>query len=391
MDKIEFPESLLLIGNGFDLALGSKTDYASFYNCLENALSYSEEDFLKKYLSSDNQILVTSFYKKVNELKDNYFIQYFINYHTVFNCWLAFEVELQRIICGFDRLLTYLNDTKKQYIDGTGSNLILNLRLLDDPQLLSILNTNSKNKFFDAWVSFNDIKWSKESALRFDIKDADNKSLDTLRNAIFNFCNNFPKCLYDDLTNFSNLFSIYLGIVNHYVELKGFEQIISESDYLVTYNYTTYAEKMAVPNFKECLYINGLAENLNGSPKNKIVFGIDSSVELKNPCFNIFTKTVQRSIKNTDVYKLRSIAEKNIEKVYVIGHSLSVADKESLLTIIANKKDNISDAPTVIIYYYDEKGKVDQVMNLFELLGCDTFTLFQQNNKLQFYPIDTVR
>ena len=70
-----------------------------------------------------------------------------------------------------------------------------------------------------------------------------------------------------------------------------------------------------------------------------------------------------------------------INEIKVIGHSLSLADYESLGFIFSKADKN---RPRIIIYYFDEDGKIDLIINLKQILGRDVFDDYQRQGLLKF-------
>ena len=111
-------ESLAIIGNGFDLNLGAQTSYESFFECLKDCFNAeSLSNFKSSYISDDNEIAINNFYNLLDKNKDNYFVNYFLNYQKAIGSWVSFENELTQIICAFDELITCLNSEDGTVID----------------------------------------------------------------------------------------------------------------------------------------------------------------------------------------------------------------------------------------------------------------------------------
>ena len=385
-DEMRMPIKLTIVGNGFDLAIGAKTSYGDFYECLKECFNAPNlEEFKNHYVFGDNEQLIDSFFDIVLNNKDNYFINYFLNFERVFGNWVAFEKELTRIISSFDSLITALT-SNKLYMDLTrGSGVDLYVRIIDKTDLLQVLNVYPNNKFFQVNLRVQDFKTvDKDAAVPITLKGKSFSTIYEVYKGISDFSDSFPLLLYNDLTVFSNLFSVYLGIVDHFANFDHIIQDAFDSSFFINYNFTNYLERIMKENglaSETVLYINGLAENLNGKAKEKIVFGIDSDTKLLNIGFEVFTKRIQRSIKDTDVSHLDFILKNNYEDVFIIGHSLNLADYESLNYILTRCENGIK--PKITIYFYDEVARINLIINLKTILGNEKFDEYQREGMLE--------
>lgn len=380
--EFKIPNELTIVGNGFDLAIGALTSYYDFYTCLKECFYADKKtDFMKKYHYNSNDIIVSKFYDLVDNNRDNYFINYFLKYNNIFGDWVAFEKELTKIIINFDKLISRLKSFDKMNI-GQGNICYVNVG--DEIDLLHILNVHSNNNFFDADMFSLSVFY--KDCVRFSIKGKKSNDYTQLLNDISIFLEEFPLMLYKDLILFSNLFSIYLGIV--YQNAKIESKIINsfKKSFFVNYNYTNYLKRVLMNNnyySDGVLYINGVVEDFSGDLNNKIVFGIDSNVSLTNIGFEVFTKRIQRSIINTEISKLNNILESAIfECINIYGHSLNNADYESLHFIFL--KCSAKSKPTIVTYYYNEDAKVNLIINIKKILGDEIFDEYQREGKLLF-------
>lgn len=385
LEGINMPTKLTIIGNGFDLALGAKTSYGDFYSCLKDSFqAKSVSDFKNSYIFSDNEQLIDSFYTIVDKNRDNYFINYFLNYKTIFGNWVSFEQELTKIVQSLDDLVLCFNSHNKLILDTTGgSHIYTYVKIMDKTDLLKVLSVYPDNKYFNFGMDID--YFTKDGGVPFDIKGKVFKTIYEAYEGLSIFAEVFPKLLYKDLIVFSNLFSLYLGIVNHFARFDSIIRDAFESSFFINYNFTRYLEELMKSNdlnIEKVLYINGVAENINGIPKESIVFGIDSDTKLQNSSFEVFTKRIQRSIKDTQIKYLNYVLKNNIEEIYIIGHSLNIADYESLSFIFSKCENPLK--PKITIYYYDEESKIDLIINLKLILGNDKFDLYQREGMINF-------
>ena len=381
-------ESLMIVGNGFDLNLGAKTSYEHFYECLKKCYnSASLSDFSICYQNSKNVNSVKMFFECVKKETNNYFVNYFLNYETIFGSWVSFENELSKIISAFDMMVSFLDSASDSFIDQGGNYASLYVCTSNYPKLLSVLNTYPDNRFFKAHT---EPQWiiKEGQAVELIIGGGKRKrDLHQLRNSIEKFSESFPFELYADLTSFSNLFSLYLSIVRNSANLNKKMNTFASCRLFLNYNYTKYLEKFLRRNhyeFDKVLYINGKVDR-NFKKDSGIVFGIDSNVNLKNTAFSVFTKNLQRSIKKTNINEFDRFANESITNFYIFGHSLSLSDYESLnyLFSAANKRD-----PVIHIFYYDDASKASLIINLKTILGDKLFSEYQRRDRIVLLPFN---
>jgi len=374
--------SLLVVGNGFDCSLGAKTSYKDFYSLLLMAFnSPSYNDFLNtSKIKTDNTQALEQFYDLIQkESKTNYFINYFILYKEAFGCWVDFERELEKIISAFDSLISYLFEKNRIVF----SEPDLYLKISDDVKLVSVILNYPNNDYFHSFIAAKDL-------YAFYIKGCKFTSEKVLINTLNKFIDDFPKRLYRDLSSFSKLFVIYLSIIENDVAYDKVHSFVKNCEIAINYNYTGYLDhyyKRNNYNLTRILYINGKCnyEKLD----DKIVFGIDSNVRIKNKQFFIFTKSAQRTVKDTDIRYLTNFFNYYyFTKIIIFGHSMSIADKETLQFILKNSKDINNKDFRIEIYTYDEDSKLDIISNLNDILGLEYFLNLQNSNKLIFKDVE---
>ena len=381
--------SLTIIGNGFDLSLGAKTRYEDFFNCLKSAFeSDTSEQFVNslehEFVNEDNLSLLSDFFRLVKDAKDNFFVNYFINYNKAFDNWVSFETELTRIIRSFDLMLSLLNDSQSfELLPET-----FYFHILDEMELMSVIDVYPNNKFFQSETEslhpFDDT--GLQDAIIFEICGGKFSNKCETYKTIADFTNSFPKDLYKDLCVFSDLFVSYLLAVENFRNEGIVFGPILDSDFFINYNYTNYLDLMLSSSGctpLDIIHINGKVSHSSERPHNRIVFGIDSNTELKNVGFDVFTKTIQRSLYETDVCRLSRFLDNNIGLINVYGHSLSLADCESLRYVFDRCEEG--GKPTIKIYCLNELAKIEIVNNLRRILGKNRFDAYQRENKL-FFP-----
>lgn len=377
---LDAPSSLLIVGNGFDCSLGARTRYEDFYTFLLNAFNAtSVASFVNvyklKYNFSDLEFFFNTFLK---EKENNYFVNYFVSYNKAFNCWVDFESELKRIISSFDELITVLRDSNRMRYHG----IDLCIKIRDKIDLASVILNYPDNRFFSSDIY-------TEELFTFDIKGTSLEGYKNLYNGLDKFVKTFPNELYKDLSSFSKLFSLYLFVIREDASYGISHSFAEECKFVINYNYTDYLEhyyKRKDYKLIGSLYINGRCDFVEF--KDKIVFGIDSNVSIKNKEFFIFSKAAQRSAKETDMNILSDfVSIRRFSSIIVFGHSLNTADKDTLSHIFNHCLGPNGKDPKIIVYCYDNSSKLNAISNLNEILGLEAYTDFQINNRLIFKDI----
>ena len=307
------------------------------------------------------------------ESKTNYFINYFLLYNKAFGCWVDFESELERIVISFDDLISVLKDSKK--ISKNSNSLLISIA--DNMNLVSVILNYPTNSYFSCHQVTNEF-------FRFNIVGADFSKTKNMLNEIAKFTKSFPKSLYRDLSAFSKLFSIYLAIIKDDVSYDIDHSFSKDCKAVINYNYTSFAERFYDNKhytLDDIVYINGKCDFKK--PDDTIVFGIDSNTLIKNNEFFVFTKAAQRSIKNTGIHLIAGLLNKYfVDKVIIFGHSLTTTDKDTMNYILNHCNPLKNGGIKIVIYCFDFEAKTNIVANLKEILGLESYTTLQINDRI---------
>ena len=412
---ISTPKTILILGNGFDLAHGLPTRYSDFLEFAKRAIYIytnlsdpTEEKFYKDNIVSwgennptDNARVVLkekliSFFKNkqitaipspdnletvapdvhVNErsdlfydyLKDNiwynYILSLYISKKIKGENWIDFESEIGFIIKTIDNahdsLSQILDDMERKHLDPA---------VIDD-------ETKEKMKLF---------KKSCAACLH-----------ETVANMLIrNTVRGLRTKLFDDLERLILAFEIYLtDFVEDIPVSKKIPAIESiKPDYVISFNYTkTYEKyyKKAGEQTKIC-YIHGVCDKNRKPENNNMVLGIDEYLpeekRTEQVDFCIFKKFVQRIRKHNDVSyatwceevenarvpmrfgtgsKVISGVSKGISDIYICGHSLSVTDKDILRRFL------ISNKTWIHVFARDKASEGELIANLLRIADEET-------------------
>lgn len=410
--------SILIIGNGFDLAHGLPTRYTDFLEFAGRVMHiytyadkpdvefeynntwivpWSEEkpdDEARKFLAQKLKALFQSrkarYIQSVKDsacqtlvinvndrldlfngyLKDNIWFHYITNLYnhrkTCGENWIDFEKEISLIVATFDNahesLSQFLYDLDKKHLDAA--------------DLLPAVSEKISVFRKACAIGFNDSIYNVFS--KFTVRDLRSK-------------------LYEDLENLILAFEIYL---TDFVEemhvtktLTAIERI--EPRYVMSFNYTkTYEKryKRAGDSVQVC-YVHGTCDKTRDPGNNNMVLGVDEylpgDLQSEHTDFCIFKKFVQRIRKQNDVayaswaaqfendepvihesdyYKelIKRILNNTVTDVFICGHSLDVTDKDILRRFL------ISPSTWIHIFARDKVSEGELIANLIRITDEET-------------------
>lgn len=335
--------SVLVIGNGFDIAHSLKTSYNDF---IDSAMEYAEKT------DSNN----TYENKYIYLCQNNGFMKAFIKRGKI-EKWVDVEKEIKIIVEKIEEFMS------------------------DDYEVIGI---NGKYR-----ISINDI-FLRERLLDFGILDATeyqetgqlyfesqffDKEYNINRKAIVSK-------MEEELNGLINCFEIYLMHIMPEIRIKPIEQIKKiDPAYIISFNYTdTYVKY----NFDliDAFHIHGKIG------MNNIVLGMDDDDEDKLE-FVSFKKYFQRIEKKTgflneEAFVMEKDAHNGVDikrDVYFYGHSLDITDADTIEQI-----KNLSE--TMYIFYREnEDDYKNQVKNLIAIFGKRNTIDMVQKGKIVFKKV----
>lgn len=377
MDK-----SILIIGNGFDLAHKLPTTYIDFleyskrFNSIFTLLNYyfqenaANEEFknqidtwkdghedikkklidlfekktVKKVENKDGRVESIVTLNDIN-LKDcrkyyeqNIWYEYFI---TLFNHgsisgknWIDFEMEISHVI---------------QWIESKYTGLDMTVS-----SLKSRMNNGDKIHSFKFVID--KIGIDPDDSLEY-----------------------FLNRLYFDLQKLTLAMGVYFNNIVGEIKARKIEYFIEKirPDFVISFNYTDTYKKLYCKNNKGEIPICYIHGQCNDFENNNMVLGIAEYLneEQKNikTDMSIFKKFIQRIRKKNDTsYKQwhemlqeeKNSLNKNA-KIHVFGHSLDITDKDILALFLG------SDFADIILYPKDEISEGKLLSNLIKIIGED--------------------
>lgn len=349
-------KNVLIIGNGFDIALGYKTKYEDFLSYIIKANDSNLEDFIVFTKETwgikdiDNEFL-EAFYNNVKtEVKNNFIINYFLNYYIQTLTWADFEKELEHIGNCLEGLIIEL-----QNADETDYFPIEIAAKNDLKHYYHYLQFLKSNEIFNLDFTYR-LNTTDNQRIYFNLTDSFiNKKLSTSCN-LLKFIENIPGIFVDKLLNFASLFDVYLQIESK--RKTGVFKPNFKFDELITYNYTDFCKQFV----KKPFYINGKMADKSGA---NIIFGVDSGTNFRTQIFHQITKRIQRPSQGIQT-SLISFYCHECDNLYIFGHSLAPADKDSLRLAFLEMQPR-KQFKKIIIFYksnQDKQKDLETKMNL---------------------------
>lgn len=409
--------NILILGNGFDLAMGRKTSYSDFLGFVEQLFSGKYPDDFQVFLESLNtdDKSVGDRISKLLSLKSNLFIDYIReNKESLGNNWADIEhiissiaeaiLEIKNNINDYANVLSYgltyqqadsfankSNTTAFIFVCETLSEKSYKQRTVEEP----VLPTSEmlQQELLEQEFSKEGLIGEYPKASNLDIVEELNQDfIDSL----------------DELTDLLELYLSYLDYLDFErdkIELK--ETALSAIDNIssfnvINFNYTNSALKLLKIPLMNTHFVHGRIDiTRKFSPINTMVFGIeDKEVNMVNTDLIPYQKYYQRIVKETgSAYELFlkkgatfTQTEAEIEgpiNIVVFGHSVDPLDKEIFQKCFClTKRIGGSFQYKFIFTYYDEWAKRSIVKNLAVILGKDEVIELTGSNRIAFVRSD---
>ena len=348
-------DTILILGNGFDLAMGRKTSYKDF-------LEFADKLFVER----DDQL--DEFHKKhqidIGKYKDNLYIQYINeNKSTLGENWSNLEIMISQLAEAID--FFRLNSDK--LFKSTGA-------LYPDEQFHIMMNEedNSTSKIFMGTI-FSEL-YFKTGWYRLERGLA----ISELNNLFINHL--------DLLTELLEIYLSYRDYIDFEVEqilpnetaLDAINEISEVS--VISFNYTHTPSELYNISLEKTHFIHGEIDLKRQKHKiNTMVFGIeDKSTEINSDLIP-YQKFYQRVVKETgnayerffdQEYDISKGIPRIIKNIIIFGHSVDPLDKEIFKKCfeLIDKKYYQS---RFIFTYFNETAKRSIIKNLAIILGKD--------------------
>lgn len=368
-------ETILILGNGFDLAMGRKTSYNDFLEFAEKL--FAEKDIQLEDFLNSNRI-------DIEKYRDNLYIQ-FINENKfkLGDNWSNLEIMISQLAEAID--FFRLNPDKLYHESGElHPKYIVHFRKMMNEE------GNSASKIFIGTIFLKLYYSSRWDKLEREL------ALSELN----------EKFIYH-LELLTELLEIYLSYRDHLdFDINKIPQVgtaldaitdISES-YVISFNYTHTPNRLYDISLEKTHYIHGeINLSRHESEINTMVFGIEDKEIDVNSSLIPYQKYYQRVVKETgNLYEKYFISTKLSKwgvavpkNIIVFGHSVDPLDKEifqKCFTLTSHYHYNYR----FIFTYYNESAKRSIVKNLAIILGKDKLVELTGNKNIVFIKSDDV-
>lgn len=370
-------DTILILGNGFDLSMGRKTSYSDFVEFANN-LFLEKEDDLQLFLNSNNI--------DIEKYKDNLFLRFINENKSILGeNWSNLERMISQLAEAID---FYRLNPDSIYLSGKNA---LRVVYVDKFREEIVSQENFASKMFVA-----EIFYEKFTIFGWDTLE---------RRIAISKLNEF---FINHLELLTNLLEIYLSY-RDYIDFK-INQIspvetaldaitdISES-YVISFNYTHTPNKLYNISLEKTHFIHGEIDlSRQKSEINTMVFGIEDKEIDVNSSLIPYQKYYQRIVKETGSEYLDFLKPRRAEDLYgglkkkniiVFGHSVDPLDKEifqNCFTLTSHYTYNYR----FIFTYYNEPAKRSIVKNLAIILGKDKLVELTGNKNVVFVKSDDI-
>ena len=374
-------DTILILGNGFDIAMGRKTKYTDFIEFEKQLFSNPDEELLE-FLKDKNI--------RIEEYKDNLYLKFIHeNKDRLGENWSNLEIMISQLA---DAIKYFKENNEVLFkVATTGRDWLLEEDLLQEKNYRSKLYI--ANMFFSL---FHEKGWS---SLEREV------SLDKLNNE-------FIKQL-DFLIELLEIYLSYLDSQdfkdsNFQVKPTALDGIPNlKNSYVLNFNYTNTSGHLFGTPEENTHFIHGQI-NL-GRPINQIntmIFGVEDKEDDVNSDLIPYQKYYQRVVKetgnqfeiffNTNYFTVKrnipgigtnTNKYKVSKNIIIFGHSVDPLDKEIFKKCFALAENGKYDY-RFIFTYYDDAAKRSIVKNLAIILGKEKLIELTGTQKVVFVKSD---
>ena len=372
--------TLLVIGNGFDLAHGMKTSYRDILNAIisymavgsQNIDFTSEEEF-KAYDRNFDVDMIKKVFKAYND-------QWQKNHSRKYEEYKVIQLNGDLVNAyqyAINYLITYGNWWFQHF-----------MRVL----------TNRERRMGDGWVDF-------EAEIHRVVANIENillnKPCDNDLAVVFGgYATDLiamREQLIPELKSDLNILNVIIEFYLNQEEVHGEEKKIKLIDsienvrMILSYNYTHTYQNVYDESFKNIYYLHGEVKEHN------LVLGTDETLsnDLKNTLlecadFKKIYQLVYYRLGNRykHIFSMPGCGGAEWNAV-IYGHSLTAADSYSLGWLFQKSNTNLfaGRIKHITIYYYDEKAYNEQLANLFQIIGQERVLEYTSNGDIEFKKI----
>lgn len=374
-------DTILILGNGFDIAMGRKTKYTDFIE-FEKQLFSNPDERLQEFLEVKNI--------RIEKYRDNLYLK-FINENkdTLGENWSNLEIMISQLA---DAILFFKENSKV---------------------LSECIGSDYYPYFNDVLEDTNNYTAKRYVAKVFEDEILD-EELDNYKKELF--IENLNELFLDQLDLLIELLEIYLSYLDYIdFEIRGIEARPTALDavphllssYVLNFNYTNTSAYLFATVEERTHFIHGRIDlDRTLSRINTMVFGIEDKENDVNSDLIPYQKYYQRVVKETGSefekffsrtnytkenssipgtnIPIRHITSKNI---VVFGHSVDPLDKEIFQKCFELAENGKSDY-RFIFTYFDETAKRSIIKNLAIILGKEKLVELTGKRNVVFIKSD---
>ena len=348
--------TILILGNGFDIAMGRKTKYIDFIE-FEKQLFSNPDERLQEFLEVKNI--------RIEKYRDNLYLKFINdNKDKLGENWSNLEIMISQLA---DAILFFKENSKV---------------------LSECIGSDYYPYFNDVLEDTNNYTAKRYVAKVFEDEILD-EELDNYKKELF--IENLNELFLDQLDLLIELLEIYLSYLDYIdFEVRGIEARPTALDavsnlshtYVLNFNYTNTSGHLYGTSEEKTHFIHGRIDlDRTFSRINTMVFGIEDKENDVNSDLIPYQKYYQRVVKETgnefeDFFKrtFYDIGDAfggripNSKNIVVFGHSVDPLDKEIFQKCfeLAEKGEYLY---RFIFTYFDEPAKRSIIKNLAIILG----------------------
>ena len=371
-------DTILILGNGFDIAMGRKTKYTDFIE-FEKQLFSSPSEGLLEFLEVKNI--------RIEKYKNNLYLRFINeNEETLGINWSNIELIISRLL---DAIIYFKNNSDV---------LFESIDYFDTLEFDNVLLDRS-NYIAKYYVV-------KVIAENFGQIEFDNKQKELLIEKL-------DELFLDQLDLLIELLEIYLSYLD-YIDFKvrGIEARPTALDavpnlshtYVLNFNYTNTSGHLYGTSEKKTHFVHGRIDiDRTFSRINTMVFGIEDKENDVNSDLIPYQKYYQRVVKETgndfekffkpkDKYSNEGVSKLQLTNIIIYGHSVDPLDKEIFQKcfelVEAESEQNIMYIYRFIFTYFDEPAKRSIIKNLAIILGKEKLIELTGKRNIVFVKSD---
>ncbi len=371
-------DTILILGNGFDIAMGRKTKYTDFIE-FEKQLFSSPAEGLLEFLEVKNI--------RIEKYKNNLYLRFINeNEETLGINWSNIELIISRLL---DAIIYFKNNSDV---------LFESIDYFDTLEFDNVLLDRS-NYIAKYYVV-------KVIAENFGQIEFDNKQKELLIEKL-------DELFLDQLDLLIELLEIYLSYQDYLdFEVRGIEARSTALDAIsdlsnssvLNFNYTNTSGHLYGTSEKKTHFVHGRIDiDRTFSRINTMVFGIEDKENDVNSDLIPYQKYYQRVVKETgndfekffkpkDKYSNKGVSKLQLTNIIIYGHSVDPLDKEIFQKcfelVEAESEQNIMYIYRFIFTYFDELAKRSIIKNLAIILGKEKLIELTGKRNIVFVKSD---